>query len=493
VAKFGKRVLGAAGAATLLGSLGALAACGGTGDTDGATESAKQALEGANVSIAIHDADGKRIGTGTGVLIAPKLVLTAAHLVAGNAKWSITTADGKATVMGHRALTKDWMDYDSLKAHPRKTDVAVIYLDHAINLPAYPKLATARQSDGASISRVRHAGQAFQTLSGSISHWRSFPYAYYADIPSSETLDTGGAVVNDKFEIVGVVTGRGLQTGKLHIARTDHMMTFLSPKVACAGGKIGVDGSLSIRTYGTPPTGTSSSGGSSSGGSSSGTGGSTDCDAAGGGSGSTGGGGGDDSDKCDDGGGSCSGDCSGSGGGGSSSGGTNSGGTNSGTSSSSSSGGTGTSSSGGTTSSGGTGSSSGGTNTGGSDTGTSSSSSSGGGGTSTSSSGGTGTGSSSGGTSTGGSDTGTSSGGTSGGGGTGTGTGGGTGAGGTSGGTSGGTDQCQGPSDNPDVCPPEPAGCVGPDCGGGTPDSTIDYGGSTGGTGGSSSGGPIIR
>jgi len=35
---------------------------------------------------------------------------------------------------------------------------------------------------------------------------------------------------------------------------------------------------------------------------------------------------------------------------------------------------------------------------------------------------------------------------------------------------------CLGPSDNSDLCPPEPDGCTGPTCGGGIPDDEIDYG-----------------
>lgn len=46
---------------------------------------------------------------------------------------------------------------------------------------------------------------------------------------------------------------------------------------------------------------------------------------------------------------------------------------------------------------------------------------------------------------------------------------------------------CQGPEDNPEICPPEPEGCQGPTCGGGTPDTTIDYGNcACGGMGGGS-------
>jgi len=50
---------------------------------------------------------------------------------------------------------------------------------------------------------------------------------------------------------------------------------------------------------------------------------------------------------------------------------------------------------------------------------------------------------------------------------------------------------CTGPSDNPDLCPPEPDGCTGASCGGGSPDNSIDYGGCSS-CGGSSNDGTII-
>jgi hypothetical protein len=116
-----------------------------------------------------------------------------------------------------------------------------------IQLAAYPKIATGRLSNGTAGTRIRGTGAGFEELPAAIKSIRTFPHAYLTDIPASETLDTGGAVLNAKNEIVGVVTGRGLTTGALYLARTDEMVSWLSLKKACAGGATGV------RTYGTPP------------------------------------------------------------------------------------------------------------------------------------------------------------------------------------------------------------------------------------------------
>jgi hypothetical protein len=495
-----KRVLGAAGVGVLVSCLGAVAACGTSSSDEENAQSAKAALESANVAIDLFDANGSKVGEGAGVLIAPNLVLTSAHLIAGKAKWTITTADGKKTVNGTRGLTYDWMKYDSLKSHPRKHDIGVIYLDSPVQLANYPKLASAKAATGTQAMRVQHLGGNFALVGAKLATVRNFPHAYTAEMSNSETVNTGGAVIDEKGDIVGIVTGRGMQTSKVYIARTDSLVQWLSPKVVCAGGK----SALSVRTYGAPPpkpgcdAGTGTSGGTSgtsggtsgtSGGTSgtsggtSGTSGGTSGTSGGtsgtsGGTSGTSGSSGSDG-TCDDGGGTPWG---GGGGGGSTSGGTS--GTSGGTSGTSggTSGTSGSSGSDGTTSGGTSGTSGGTSGTSGTTSGGTSGTSGGTSGTSGGTSGTSGTSGSDGTTSGGTSGT---SGGTSGAGGT-------SGTSGTSGSDtlppgsssgssgSGGTgdeEVCEGPSDNPEECPPEATGCEGADCGGSnTTDFTIDYG-----------------
>jgi len=84
-----KRVLGAAGAFVLVSCLGAFAAttvaCGSSSSDENA-QSGAAALQSANVAIDLFDANGSKVGEGAGVLIAPNLVLTSGHLIAGKAK-----------------------------------------------------------------------------------------------------------------------------------------------------------------------------------------------------------------------------------------------------------------------------------------------------------------------------------------------------------------------------------------------------------------------
>jgi hypothetical protein len=537
----GSRFLGAAVAAILAGCLGSLAGCSSADKPE--TVITSKAVQAASVSIVMEDANGNRMAQGTGILLSGKTVLTSAHLVAGAAKWTITSADGKIRSTGIRGLTYDWMVYNSDLAHPRKHDVGVIYLDKPITLSAYPHLASDVMANGAKSTRIYGTGASFELVDTMLSKMNNLPHSYLTNFVSTETLDTGGAVVNDKNEIVGVVSGRGDTTGKLYIARTSDLLEWLSPKVSCGVNS----GSLTTRTYAVPPPkpgcdNTSSSGasgsssgasgsssgasgsssgasGSSSGGSSSGdipgssSGGSSGSSGAadttsGGSPGSSGAGassGGPDTDStgaCNDGHGVCSGDCTGvnpngPGGGGSSSGGAGPNGSSSGSDSvAGSSGSSGGGSSGGSSSGG---SSSGGAGSSGSSgsLGPSTSSSSGGAsssgssGTADNTSGGASSSSSGGGSSSGSTSSGSSSGGSSSGGGASSSSGssdipsasssGSSGAGASSSGGPGTNETCTGPTDNPETCPVEPNGCSGASCGGGSPDQSIDYGFSTGG------------
>ena len=77
----GMRILGAVCASILATSLGTLAACGGSPESKEPTTA--QAVSAASVSIALFDANGTRVGEGSGVMIAPRLVLTSGHLISG--------------------------------------------------------------------------------------------------------------------------------------------------------------------------------------------------------------------------------------------------------------------------------------------------------------------------------------------------------------------------------------------------------------------------
>src|SRR5262249_44704007 len=171
VQMIGSRVLGAACAAILVSCLGSLVACGGADDK---SETSAKTVQDASVTLVAHGPNGERAATGSGILIGERTVLTAAHLVAGNSRWTITSADGKTTATGLRGLTYDWMVYDSQKAHPRKHDVAVIYLDRPIRLSSYPQIASDKLANGTDGTRIRANGASFSQMGAVLKKYPSF-------------------------------------------------------------------------------------------------------------------------------------------------------------------------------------------------------------------------------------------------------------------------------------------------------------------------------
>ena len=83
----GSRVLGAACAAVLISSLGSLAGCSSADEKKEGVLTAQQ-VQAASVSLVLHDENGTRVGEGSGILIAPRVVLTSGHLIAGKARWT---------------------------------------------------------------------------------------------------------------------------------------------------------------------------------------------------------------------------------------------------------------------------------------------------------------------------------------------------------------------------------------------------------------------
>src|SRR5262249_10797897 len=187
------RILGAACAGILLSSIGTLTAC--SNHSDAKDESVAQTVNKASVTIALTGEDGAQEGTGSGVLLAPQLVLTSGHLISGRTKWVVTAADG-TKVTASRGLTYDWRMYTADQAHPRRNDVGILYLDKPIKLSAYPRLADSRAAEGSLATRLHNTGARFEAFDITLHRDQGAPNSYLTDFPGSETLNTGAPVVN---------------------------------------------------------------------------------------------------------------------------------------------------------------------------------------------------------------------------------------------------------------------------------------------------------
>ena len=172
-------------------------------------------------------------------LIAPKVVLTAGHCV--DAMTSFNVYVGTTKRPGGSAEVYDWHENGATTVNPNHHDIGLVYLQDAITLPSYPKLATSAVANG---SRVLNVGRILNNQLTSSLYQAStnvtgaaavgYPYDYYSpDI--IEHGDSGGPVFADgTHTIVAVNSGAG--GGTQVLARVDLLYSWIQDRIATHGG-----------------------------------------------------------------------------------------------------------------------------------------------------------------------------------------------------------------------------------------------------------------
>jgi hypothetical protein len=172
-------------------------------------------------------------------LIAPRVVLTAAHCVADADGWQVTAPYISGTaVHGSSGALFDWTNSND-QVSPDQHDVGLVFLDSPIQLSSYPTVASAGLPDKSNIvtvgrvkgGQLSHSGlyvsEVIQVRSGS-SYGFNFDYAAPMRI---EHGDSGGASYKQGTHSIVAVNSTGDDSTQL-IARVDLVSAWIQKQIA---------------------------------------------------------------------------------------------------------------------------------------------------------------------------------------------------------------------------------------------------------------------
>jgi hypothetical protein len=191
--------------------------------------------------------NGQVVAACSGSVIAPSVVLTAGHCVAGFTGWSVRAPFAQnQTATATAGETFDWKDTGSENVDPNAHDIGLVYLASPINLSSFPALASSALADGSQVvdlGRINNGTlsntalfvSSAITVRGAAN--QGFPFDYVStDV--IESGDSGGPVevpgLPSPHKIVAVNSGAG--SGTQVLARVDLLASWIAGKIAAHGG-----------------------------------------------------------------------------------------------------------------------------------------------------------------------------------------------------------------------------------------------------------------
>lgn len=233
-----------------------LAACAPAPDTGENVGRADRPIIGGSKATAYPEAvlidmkEGGRITSAcSGAIIAPRVVLTAGHCIYGFDGWNVTApyaAGQKASSAS--GVTLDWTNAGET-VDPSMHDVGLIFLDQAITLSTYPKIAETPLANGAQVVNVGRIDDGVLSntnlyVSKPITVSSAAPYGYPYDYIAREVIESGDSggpdLIPGTHTIVAVNSGGGGGTEVL--ARVDLLASWIEQQVAAHGGSSATSG-----------------------------------------------------------------------------------------------------------------------------------------------------------------------------------------------------------------------------------------------------------
>ncbi len=188
--------------------------------------------------------NGKTAGTCSGVVVAPKVVLTAGHCVHGFNGWRIITPFATPQTRITKSSLTTYTG-DGITPHPNENDMGLLFVAEAFALQSFPLLGKEKLADGTmvvSVGRVRdgyvsdHDLSVGKAVSIADATAIGFPNDYQTQ-QVNEADDSGGPVMLPgvaPHTIVAVNAGIGYETQLL--ARLDRVAGWVSDQIASHGG-----------------------------------------------------------------------------------------------------------------------------------------------------------------------------------------------------------------------------------------------------------------
>ncbi|APR85575.1 Hypothetical protein A7982_10924 [Minicystis rosea] len=210
-------------------------------DEDESTESAAAAIRDGSSANTYREAvliDGERYGSlgepCAGVLVAPRVALTAARCVSGMDRFRVRSYNGDA--LGRWAEIYDSAPGDASRG------LALVFLDRAIWLNGYPEIASwplASDDRVVAVGRARDGEVSSNGLymSAPVEAVNAASHGYdnhYAVAPVTETGDYGGPVFAENTHVL-VAVSDGTGDGASLLARVDLARNWIRQRVAQYG------------------------------------------------------------------------------------------------------------------------------------------------------------------------------------------------------------------------------------------------------------------